>query len=160
MPNVYERIYEKLGKLGVLDVRDHKVLKSGGFMDLHIERLGKYHYSLTHYFEQNGDLVPDPDMEVRTYPETRMAEALSYQDQFGYRVVYPEEGKVNVAAKRDLNEFLDFWLSNLIRQGFAKKARGAAMRVGPARAKAIVVGKRKPTGRKRAAGKRKPEKKR
>jgi len=33
------------------------------FMPLSVERLGENHYSVGHYFEQNGDLVPDPDLE-------------------------------------------------------------------------------------------------
>jgi len=47
-----------------------------------------------------------------------MAEALSYQDQFGYQYVYPEPGKVDIKAKKDLNAFLNKWLTNLINQGF------------------------------------------
>ncbi len=50
-----------------------------------------------------------------------MAEALSYQDSFGYRVVYPESGKVDIKAKKELNQFLDMWLSNLKNQGFEKQ---------------------------------------
>jgi Uncharacterized protein conserved in bacteria len=70
--------------------------------------------ALAHYFELAGDLVPDPDMQIWVYPSTKMAEALTYQDQFGYREVYPEPGKVNVAAKRDLNNFLAQWLKNCL----------------------------------------------
>lgn len=32
------------------------------YMPLTVERIGPRTYSLAHYFEQNGDLVPDPDM--------------------------------------------------------------------------------------------------
>ena len=49
--------------------------------------------------------------------ELSLAEALSYQDSFGYRVVYPEPDKVNLSAKKDLNSFLGQWLSNLKSQG-------------------------------------------
>ncbi len=73
--------------------------------------------ALAHYYEQNGDLVPDPDMEIAIYPKMQMAEALSYQDTYGYRQVYPEPGKVNLKAKRDLNSFLNTWLSNIKAQG-------------------------------------------
>ncbi len=50
--------------------------------------LGENHFSLIHYYEINGDLVPDPDREVRILPEQRISEELSYQDSFGYRRVY------------------------------------------------------------------------
>jgi len=39
----------------------------GSFMPAHVEILGEgstfIHFSVSHYYEQNGDLVPDPDME-------------------------------------------------------------------------------------------------
>jgi len=38
----------------------------GTYMPVSVERLGENRYSVTHYFEQNGDLVPDPDMEFMT----------------------------------------------------------------------------------------------
>lgn len=120
--DIYNRIYQKLEYLGVMDfpIGECIHLKSSGFMDLVIERIGTNHYSLTHYFEQNGDLCPDPDMEIRVFPKEKMAEALSYQDSFGYRVVYPEPGKVDIRTKKELNQFLDMWLSNLKNQGFRK----------------------------------------
>ena len=37
--------------------------KGGAFMQVVVERLYGTHYSVSHYFEQNGDLCPDPDME-------------------------------------------------------------------------------------------------
>ncbi len=117
--NVYEQIYQKLDKIGVMKVTSSVHLKSTGFMDLVIERLGDNHFSLTHYYELNGDLVPDPDMEVRIMPEQKMAEALSYQDTYGYRRVY-DGGKIDAEAKKDLNTFLNRWLTNLIEQGFKK----------------------------------------
>lgn len=122
--DIYSRIYKKLEALGVMDVTESVHLKSSGFMDLVIEKLGDNHYSLTHYYEQNGDLCPDPDMEIRVFPKERckapMAEALSYQDSFGYRKVYPDLDHVNIKAKKELNQFLDTWLKNLHEQGFKK----------------------------------------
>ena len=44
-------------------------------------------WSLAHYYKQGGDLIPDPDMEIKVFPEFEMAEALTYQDSFGYRKV-------------------------------------------------------------------------
>lgn len=118
MPNIQEQIYAKLEKIGVFQIDSHTHLQSPEFMDLVIEKLGDNHYSLTHYYEQNGDLCPDPDMEIRVHPSTKMAEALSFQDSFGYRCVYPEPDKIDIQAKADLNDFLNFWLKNLIDQGF------------------------------------------
>lgn len=96
-------------------------LKSGGFMDLHIDLLGRNHMSLAHYYRQNGDSIADPDMEIRIHPDVKCAEALTYQDTYGYREVYPEPGKVAIRAKKELNALLNQWLSNLKAQGFFGK---------------------------------------
>lgn len=124
---IYENIYQKLDRLGVIALitanKDAARSKSEPFMDLHFDRLyeqdGGIVIALAHYFEQNGDLCSDPDMEVRVYPDRHMAEALTFQQALPpvYTVVYPQPGKVDVAAKRDLNDFLSTWLTNAIRQG-------------------------------------------
>jgi uncharacterized protein YqiB (DUF1249 family) len=125
--SVYDTIYRKLEKLGLikegkLTFEEYLKLKSGGFMDLNIDVLEVTHdsikISLAHNYEQNGDLVPDPDMEIRIYPDSKMAEALTFQDSRSYTMVYPEPNKINPKAKKELNHFLNFWLGNLIKQGF------------------------------------------
>lgn len=35
-----------------------------GYMPACVQRIGPNRYSIAHYFEQNGDLVPDPDLEL------------------------------------------------------------------------------------------------
>ena len=67
-----------------------KKFKATGIMDLHLESLSQNTVSLTHYFEQNGDLVPDPDMEIRLDPVAKTALALHFQDQRSYQEVYPD----------------------------------------------------------------------
>ena len=120
---LYERIYAKLDRLIGEWPPTGEVLRltAPGLMDLLVEVLrrsgGSLRVSLAHYYEVGGDLVPDPDMELKVMPKTKMAEALSYQDAFVHREVYPEPEKVNVAVKADLNAFLDQWLSNLLDQG-------------------------------------------
>ena len=125
-PTIHEMVFRKLERiLGDLrEIPEYQKLKAPGFMDLNIDRLHGDEESVTialsHYFKQNGDMVPDPDMEVRIFPEMKMAEALTYQDSFGFREVYPTPDKVNLKAKKDLNAFLNQWLSNIINQGFTK----------------------------------------
>ena len=69
-------------------------------------------------------MIPDTDMEVRISPSMKMAEAMSYQDSYGYRQVYHDYDedtgqyqKVAPKAKKELNSFLNTWLSNLLMQG-------------------------------------------
>lgn len=135
---VYEKIYKKLDRLIPLGVKELQEgegfikLKSEGYMDLDVDSLrDKEHpkggqdghcfiIAMAHNHIQNGDVMADPDMEIAIYPEMKMAEALTYQqDGLGiYQRVYPEPGLVNVRMKRELNSFLNQWLDNLKNQGF------------------------------------------
>ena len=122
---IYEQNYKRLKKLipdlDTLPANCYRKSKSNGFMDLSFEVLSRgtdqFICAMAHYFEMNGDLVPDPDMEIRVVPSMKMVEALTFQDQFGFQVVYPEPGKVNPQVKKELNQFLRQWLGNLIKQG-------------------------------------------
>jgi hypothetical protein len=124
---INENIYARLEELGTIELicnrTESATSKSSGFMDLHFDRLreenGSVVISLAHYFEQNGDLCCDPDMEIRVYPKLRSAEALTFQQAIPpvYQVVYPAPGKVNLGLKSVLNDFLLTWLGNCIQQG-------------------------------------------
>jgi len=127
-------MFDKLQKIGLIDKRgypvfgEHVKIENKPYMDLSVDNLGSsvennlplFKISLAHNFTQNGDLMADPDMEIRIYPYAGFIEALTYQlDSMGiYQVVYPEPGKVYPRIKKDLNRFLNQWLSNLINQGF------------------------------------------
>ena len=123
---IHETIYKKLEKLlpelaaGRPKTRK---LKAGGFMDLNVDVLyredqDRVVMALSHYYgHDSGDMIADPDMEIAVMPKRKLAEALAYQDCFGYRRVYPEAGKVDLRAKKELNSFLNIWLSNLLEQG-------------------------------------------
>jgi len=126
MNNVYTRNYNRLIKLGIindkgeLQFKDAISLESKPYMNLNLDDLGNKVIAMAHNFEQNGDIMADPDMQIRIVPEIRMIEALTYQlDSMGiYQVVYPEPNKVNPRAKKELNAFLEKWLINLIAQKF------------------------------------------
>ena len=133
--SIYEANYKRLEALGIVTpdgtLRPDGRSKSDGYMDLVYERLeymedlltpGSIAISLAHYFKQNGDLCQDPEMVVLVYPESRQAEAFSFQQAIPsiYQEVYPEPGKVAPKAKEALNGFLGTWLENLVHQGHRK----------------------------------------
>lgn len=75
---------------------------------------------LSHFIERvlGGDPIPDPDMTIAVHLDARSAEVLTYQDCFGFRQVYRDDLMAfSPLAKRDLNHFLDQWLTKLIEQG-------------------------------------------
>ena len=116
---IYETNYERIKPF--ITGKQHVKLYVDGYMPLVIERLGDNQYSLTHYYIQNGDLMKDPDMEVRIVPGFSV-EAMTYQqDNMGiYQEVYPAPGKYSPYLKKELNSFLKLWLDNLKKQGFVK----------------------------------------
>ena len=130
---IYETMYNKLVKLGIINedgslkFDEYLKLKSGSFMDLNIDHLGHKDdensivISLAHNFIQNGDVMADPDMEIKIIPSMKMVEALTFQqDSTGtYQQVYLEDGRFYPAVKKDSNDFLNSWLKNLIEQGFS-----------------------------------------
>lgn len=131
--NVYERNFNRLVKLGIinekgeLQFKDSLKLKSGAYMDLNLDYLEKDEQgiiiAMAHNYEQNGDIMADPDMQVRIIPEMHSIEALTFQqDGMGiYQEVYPDPNHVNPKAKKELNAFLETWLKNLIAQGFTAR---------------------------------------
>ena len=127
MKDQYDKLYVQLTELipdlTELQPGDHRKSMAPGFMDLSLNVLTRskeeLRFALSHYYEQNGDLVPDPDMEIRVYliDGWSKAEALTYQDARRYDEVYPTPEKVIPSLKSSLNAFLAQWLTNLKNQG-------------------------------------------
>jgi uncharacterized protein YqiB (DUF1249 family) len=96
-------------------------LEAAGFMPLTVDVLhrrgSRLLLALAHHFEAQGDLVPDPDMELRVDLEARTVEALSYQDAQRFDQLCARPGRVRPDLRRSLDDFLSLWLSNLHAQG-------------------------------------------
>lgn len=95
----------------------------GAFMALHASRAGRNEhgavYSLAHYYEQNGDLVPDPLVDfLRTDDGAWFP--LCFEMIHGRReyVAFKDDGAVLVDRKqqRDLASFCSMWMRNIEEQ--------------------------------------------
>jgi len=89
----------------------------GGFMALSVERLTENSYSMAHYYEQNGDLCPDPDVEFRKMNHGWVPVNIT-QPFGGYSetVVFDDDGKIKGYYRRahtDLRLFTQTWLDNI-----------------------------------------------
>lgn len=131
--DIHARIYQKLLRVvpDLLTIEESGKSKVDGFMDLNLDilhrRPDRLLIAISHYYKQNGDMIADPDMELAVYPLQEKAEAFAYQDCWGYRRVYGDDGAtVDIRAKRELNGFLNQWLTNLIQQGHCIKAEATA----------------------------------
>jgi len=118
------RIYRKLLKVipDLLTIEEYGKSVVPGFMDLNLDILQrtteKNIIALSHYYKHpSGDMIADPDMVIAVYTNREYAEALTYQDSFGYQSVMLDSWGVNVKLQRELNNFLSQWLTNLIEQG-------------------------------------------
>lgn len=95
-----------------------------GYQRLVIERHGEL-ISVAHYFEQNGDLVADPDVELH-YPSwvpTAITQAF-----LGYRSKFIErDGQILVDTRfdREVSSFLSLWAGNINAQGWAERGQVA-----------------------------------
>ena len=127
LTTIYHRNYQKLlqliPQLAELRVGHYLRFEAGeDFMPLSVDTLyregQRLRIALAHNFEQNGDLVADPDMEIRVDLEAETVEALTFQDQLVYQEVYPAPGKVRLDLQASLNSFLSTWLSNIRSQRF------------------------------------------
>ncbi len=123
-----KRIFHKLLDVipDLLTMEEHGKSKVDGFMDFSVDILHRTPeriiIALSHYYiHPSGDMIADPDMEVAVYPRCEYAEALTYQDSFGYQSVKLDAGQVNARLQHDLNKFLSQWLTNLIMQGHCIK---------------------------------------
>lgn len=126
---IYESIYKKLQKLGVIDLvatkQDYSKSEIPNYMPLSFDTLltndSVTVIALAHNYKQNGDLIADPDMQIAIHKHG-MAEALTYQqDNLGiYQQVYdtfPAPRQMRTRLKKELNSFLNQWLKNCLNQG-------------------------------------------
>ena len=96
-------------------------IENSGFMPLTVEKHGEQ-VVVAHYFEQNGDLVPDPDMEFYAKDERDWV-PVAIQHATGH---YVRSARIangiwlfEPGAVRELNQFSRMWARNLLAQGFA-----------------------------------------
>lgn len=89
--------------------------KSHGFDDLVIEDIGYNEISVAHYYEQNGDLMADPDITFKKDDKNKMLIPTSYtQHNMG---IYYET--INYPDRiTGLQEFICQWFENIKGQGY------------------------------------------
>jgi hypothetical protein len=123
MKSAVEKILNSHSVLNAFQsAEDYSVrIESKGYMPLCIEKHGKT-VTVTHYYEQNGDLIADPDMEfVDLGGKDWMPVAIQHSTGHYLRVAALGENghwKFNLAKAEDLMSFARMWARNLLDQGF------------------------------------------
>jgi hypothetical protein len=95
-------------------------LKTPGFMDLVIEAIDAEQFSMAHYFEQNGDLMKDPEMVMMVRHDLMSVVPISFEmsNPQTYRTVFNDQCVADPKVVRELESFLEQWLKNIRLQGF------------------------------------------
>ena len=94
-----------------------------GYQRLVIERHSEL-ISVAHYFEQNDDLVPDPDVELHypTWTPTAITQAFGFR-----RTKFIERCNdmtlVDTHFDREVSSFLSMWARNIQAQGWAQRGQ-------------------------------------
>lgn len=99
---------------------DSKTFEAGaGFMPLTIEQVGDNFIAISHYYEQNGDAMADPDMEFAYDNDRKTLLARTYQQDAlqRYDEVYGDDG-YNEQLEEELNLFAHQWFQTIEQQGY------------------------------------------
>ena len=84
--------------------------RSKVLMDLNIEIINDNEIAISHYYEQNGDMMADPDVTLKFDNQNEIIYATSYsQDNLSYYINIEHEAKL----MNDVNSFMEEWLDNI-----------------------------------------------
>ena len=126
-----KKVLEQLTE-GLVKIEDHrKVSTSEAFMPVCVELIGFLYenpvFSVAHYFEQNGDLMADPEMTFGRSKGGEFAPFSFKQDSLGIfkeSVIHsPTEGDpdrflIDPVMQRDQATFANVWMRNIKEQQF------------------------------------------
>lgn len=111
---------------------DSKTFEAGaGFMPLTIEHVGDNFIAISHYYEQNGDAMADPDMEFAYDNDRKTLQARTYQQDAlqRYDEVYGDDG-YNEELEEELNLFAHEWFQTIEKQGYVPVQEAAELEAG------------------------------
>ena len=111
---------------------DFKTFEAGaGFMPLTIEQVGDNFIVISHYYEQNGDAMADPDMEFAYDNDRKTLQARTYQQDAlqRYDEVYGDDG-YNEELEEELNLFAHEWFQTIEKQGYVPVQEAAELEAG------------------------------
>lgn len=130
--NTMKKIIEQLAAKHEIDLAvqgAHFRLDMPHFDRLNVEVIGLNRISVAHYFEQNGDLVADPEIVFWVCPEDGNWYAIGVTQVFGGSRTYAwiaEDGtsvtRYSHAAQTDLASFANLWARNIVAQRWLQDA--------------------------------------
>ena len=121
---IFKRLIAGLCWQGEAGERSRKVDNApGAYMAVSVEACWPNLFSVTHYGEQNGDLMADPDMVFWLSPEDGKVYPVSFRNDYAGHsneaMTFGQDGKIeswDAAQMRDMREFADMWMRNIANQ--------------------------------------------
>lgn len=113
-----QRLYSKFVELFPDFLTNYKYLKlesNLGFMTLSLDKIGSNSVAMAHYYDQNGDLMVDPEIVFDIDSKNKTLTAISYQ-QDGmsiYKTYEPDSDEQD-----NCNSFVDTWFNNISTQAY------------------------------------------
>ena len=111
-------LLKKIAPLIVSGESEYMHFVAGGhMMPFSIEVIDNNRIAMSHYYELNGDMMADPDMEFELDTEHEKLHARTFQqDNMNYyrRVEFDGDEILNPELEQELNEFTTQWLHNII----------------------------------------------
>lgn len=110
-------------------VGDSVKLQSGGFMPLVVERIRPDGISVAHYYEQNGDLMADPEMtfwlgvDGAYYATGFRQDGIAQNRTSVYFYGGAQPVKFHAREQAGQSSFAGIWMQNLRSQGFFAEAK-------------------------------------
>lgn len=101
---------ESIAKPILNDNAYYMKLSSPHCMDFNIERISENRIAISHYYEQNGDMMADPDVELIVDNDNKILIPMTYQ-QDNLQIFYDINEHPDMSLS--LNEFVKEWLSNI-----------------------------------------------
>lgn len=92
---------------------------NGVFMPVVVEAIGDDFYSVAHYYKQNGDLIPDPEMVFWKGDDGKFYPTCFRTFFWEKESVLFEEGKpakICLSLQRDQATFASKWMTNIKEQ--------------------------------------------
>jgi len=120
--DIYRELYRKMEEAGILDVIEEEWIKleAPEMMDLNVESFpeGKnlYKVSIAHFYEENGDLVPDPEVVLLVNTDEKTAVPIFIQNNIVY------QRATDPLLRMELAVFTRQWLDNIINMKYTRRS--------------------------------------
>lgn len=116
-------LYDKLSKIFPKFMENNCIYSkysTENYEPLALEKINSNQISVAHYYEQNGDLMRDPEIVFNVdYDNKTLTPMEYYNDGLGNADLVETEQSTNKTLQKDLIDFSNTWFNTIKNQGYA-----------------------------------------